>query len=125
MKFSSIHRPKGEAFHVEAEAAHVPLWTKLPGLVVIVTPERGKEEFTLVKPLFCRLRELAQGEVELMQMQIGARFLTHTSCESLLWYVANVTFAGLSRAGGRHVRIYTRTGWDRLCNLIDLEFSQP
>lgn len=97
----------------------------LPEPVVLVTPARGKESFVMVRPLMIRLRELTQGGSPILQMEIGGRCLTSTSCEAISWFLENLTFAGLMRALPHRVPLYSNMAWKGFLDLLAIEFLQP
>lgn len=109
----------------DADLDLIPRWMILPAPVVIVTPARGREAFAMVRPLMRRLREITQGGVPLLQMEIGGRCVTETTCAAVSWYLENMTFAGLQRAMRRPAPLYSSMTWAAFLDLLDVEFLQP
>lgn len=107
----------------------IPSYAKLPETVVLVTEARGREVFSEVRPLFIRLRDLIQGGALIHQIGIGPKTLTETSKETLIWYLENLSFAGLGQAmrkGGRDPGpLYTKMAWEAFLKLLAVEFLQP
>lgn len=102
---------------------YVHTWEKLPSRVVLVTPGRGREAFTLARPLIERLRELTQGEVGIQQIRTQEGTWTPTSVHALEWYLRNITLAGVQRLDPTR-RLWPKQAWLKLVALIEPEYQR-